>query len=142
MLKLRQPRKDKGIRRGIGAEDQMHIQFGLLMQKYEFYKKMPSVIRWTYIASGEKRTASTAGMLKKKGVKSGFPDYQFFIYDKRTLLVNIIFFEFKTEKGEQQKSQVDFELAFAGAPNVQYYLVRSVEQAVKILEEKEVLITA
>lgn len=128
-------------KKGIGQEDKMHMKFGLLMRQYEGYKKMPSVIRWCYFPAGEKRTLRTAQMLKKKGSQAGFPDYIFFVFDKKTQLVNIYFLEFKTETGKQQKTQQDFELAFAGSPNAVYVLVRSVEEAIKFLEKEEILIT-
>lgn len=128
----------KTRRKGIGEEDKMHIQFGLLLQQYEHFKKMPDVLAWSYLPMGEYRKPSTAAMLKKKGVKSGWPDYIFFVYSKNKP-INIIYLEFKTSIGKQQKTQKDFELTFAGSPNSQYYLVRSVQEAIKICEEESIL---
>lgn len=128
-------------KKGIGQEDRMHIQFGCLLQKYEKFKKMPRVISWTYLPMGEYRKPTTASMLKKKGVKSGYPDYVFFIFDKKKLGVDVIFLEMKTEIGKQQQTQKDFQLAFMGATNAEYFLARSVAEAVKILEQEGILIT-
>lgn len=128
----------KPRRKGIGEEDRMHIQFGSLLQKYEKMGKMPNVIVWTYLPMGELRKKSTASMLKKKGVKSGWADYIFLVYNPKGH-VDIKFLEFKTESGKQQESQKNFELSFAGSSNSSYCIIRSVEGAIKILEQEGVI---
>jgi len=128
-------------RRGIGQEDHMHIQFGCLMQKYKKMGKMPDVISWSYFPAGEYRKKPTASMLKKKGTAAGWPDYIFFIYDKRKSGVSIYFLEFKTEIGKQQKTQQDFQLSFAGSSNTSYHVIRSVQEAVELFEDAGILLT-
>lgn len=120
-------------RRGMGEEDRMHVQFGILLTKYQKMGLLKNVIAWTYLPMGELRKKSTACMLKKKGVKSGWPDYIFFLYNAKKQIIDIMFIEFKTKTGKQQDSQVDFELSFAGSSNSYYHIARSVEEAIKIL---------
>lgn len=128
-------------RRGIGEEDQMHIQFGCLMQKYIAAGRMPNVIAWSYFPAGEYRKPATASMLKKKGVACGWPDYIFFVYNKKKYWCDVYFLEFKTEKGIQQENQKNFELAFAGSPNTSYILIRSIEQVLEFLEREGILLS-
>ena len=133
-IKMKTARK-----RGIGEEDRMHINFGLIIQKYETYKKLDCVF-WSYVASGEYRKPTTAAMLKKKGLKAGQADY-FFIKRDKNLIDHLIWIEFKTQKGTQQENQKEFEKVFEVAKNSQYYLARSVEEGLKILEQEGVLLT-
>jgi hypothetical protein len=126
-------------RRGLGEEDQMHIRFGCLLQKYSAMGMMPKVISWSYLPMGELRKKTTAAMLKKKGVKAGWPDYLFFVYNAKNESVDIIFMEFKTATGKQHESQRNFELLFAGSSNTTYYLARSVQEAINILEKEQIL---
>ncbi len=132
--------KEKIRRKGIGQEDQMHIQFGLLIRQYEGYKKL-NAINWTYIASGEKRNLATAAMLKKKGVRAGWPDYCFISAEKVGINAKVIFLEFKTASGKQSSEQQKFDKALDGCQNIRYHLVRSVEAAVRALEQEGILIT-
>lgn len=127
-------------RRGIGQEDRMHMDFGLLIRQYEGYKKL-NATRWTYIASGEKRNLATAAMLKKKGVKPAWPDYIFIKSDKNGINSKTVFLEFKTTEGKQSKEQKQFEQDFDGCQNVRYWLVRSVKEGVEALEQEGILIT-
>ena len=136
---------------GIGVEGCLHKQFGSLINKYEALNKL-NCIFWTYSAAGEKRTITTASLLKAKGLQSGQPDYHFIkrvnlIYDH--LLRNIdftIYLEFKkpkttTAKGKQSESQKDFEARFKDSDNSKYYVVYSVDQALKVLEKEGILLT-
>lgn len=127
-------------RKGIGQEDHMHITFGLMIRQYEGYKKL-NALAWTYVASGEKRNLATASMLKKKGVRPGWPDYIFISGDKMGINAKTIFLEFKVENGKQSPEQKQFDQALDGCQNIRYYLVRSVENAVRILEQEGILIT-
>jgi hypothetical protein len=61
---------------GIGQEGILHKQFGALMKKYEMLKRLDCIF-WSYSGSGEKRSLTTASLLKAKGLKSGQSDYHF-----------------------------------------------------------------
>ena len=124
------------MKRGIGKEDQMHINFGLLMQHYEFYKKL-KCSHWSYQPFGEQRTKLTGALLKKKGTKKGVPDY-LFIKNKEGI-AEMIWLEFKAEKGKQSEEQLKFQTTCELFKNMNYYMPRSVEEAIKILEKEQIL---
>lgn len=142
------------MRRGIGQEDIMHKQFGTLMRQYEGYKKLNCVFA-SYMPFGEKRTLQTASLLKAKFTKTGVPDYLFIVqktagpyntFETRPVEEHFIWLEFKkpktlSAKGKQSDSQKEFEKKFKYSVNSRYYLVYSVEEAVKILEKEQILIT-
>lgn len=137
------------MRRGLGLEDIMHKQFGGLMRQYEGYGKL-NCAYWSYDASGEARTKTTASLLKSKGLNGGKGDY-FFIKQQKALIIpgknaidHFIWLEFKkpkttTAKGKQSDSQKEFESKFKDSINSRYYLVYSVQEAIKILEREGIL---
>lgn len=116
----------------MGEEDRMHVQFGQLMLQYEFYNKSKWIF-FTYLPFGEQRTKLTGGLLKKKGCKRGVPDF-LFIREKNKV-AEMIWLEFKTDKGKQSREQFNFQVNCEHVGNMRYYLPRSVEEAVKIVEE-------
>lgn len=115
-------------RKGIGIEDKMHISFGQLIQQYEFYSKLDCNF-WSYQAGGEKRNISTGAMLKKKGLKRGVPDYLFIDGNQ------LVWLEFKTPTGKQSKEQKEFQEMCKATDNMFYYVVRSIEEGLKILKD-------
>src|SRR6266403_4114164 len=159
-MKQYKPRKKIGI----GFEGEIHKQFGALMRKYEALNRLDCVF-WSYSGSGERRTLSTGSLLKAKGLKPGQPDYHFIkrkampgvtINGKILYMPNgnepnididyYIYLEFKkpktsTAKGCQSESQRDFEARFRNSINSCYYVVYSIDQALKVLEKEEILLT-
>lgn len=115
-------------RKGIGIEDKMHISFGQLIRQYEFYNKLDCNF-WSYCPFGEYRTSVTGAMLKKKGTKKGVPDFMFLEGNQ------IIWLEFKTPTGKQSKEQKEFQEMCKRADNMFYYVVRSIEEGLKILKD-------
>lgn len=124
-------------KRGIGAEDRIHMDFGLLIQKYKFYNKLKNCPVATYMPFGEKRTLATGVLLKKKGTIRGVPDW-LFIKDNNGA-AEFIWLEFKAEKGKQSPEQLDFQKMCDSFGNMRYYLPRSVNEALKILEKEQLL---
>ena len=129
----------KPRKKGIGPEDKIHLAFGQIIQKYQFYNKL-KVCAWTYFPAGELRTHSTGVLLKKKGLQRGFPDY-LFIKPEVEGNAEMIWLEFKAEKGTQSEHQINFQVSCDLTSNMRYYLPRSVEEGVKILEKEGILIT-
>ena len=142
---------------GIGSEGCLHKQFGSLINKYTALNKLNCVF-WSYSASGEKRTITTASLLKAKGLQSGQPDYHFIKRLKLnygTLSRNIdhtIYLEFKkpetitvegkkSAKGKQSDNQKAFEARFKDSDNSRYYVVHSVDEALRVLEKEGILLT-
>lgn len=126
-------------KRGIGQEDKIHINFGQLIQQYEFYRKLKNCPHWSYQPFGEQRSKLTGGLLKKKGTKKGVPDY-LFIKDNKGI-AEMIWLEFKAEKGKQSAEQFNFQITCDHMKNMRYYLPRSVEEGLKIIEQEGILIT-
>ena len=125
-------------RKGLGSEDIMHKQFGILMLQYEGFNLMDC--EWfSYDASGEKRSLITGALLKAKGLRPGKSDYEF--RQLRDDIMYHIYIEFKVPKGKQSPNQKAFEKTCAKAKNNIYYLAYSVEEAVKILQQEKILIT-
>jgi hypothetical protein len=128
---------------GIGEEGIMHKQFASVVSKYEACKKLNCQF-WSYNASGEKRNEKTGALLKAKGLKKGQPDYTFYYIQKNIdiyndFLIKILFLEFKTAKGKQSESQKEFELIFDDMQNVDYFIAHSVEEAINILQKKQII---
>lgn len=124
-------------RRGMGAEDKIHVQFGLLIQRYKFYNKLKNCSIATYMPFGERRTLATGALLKKKGTIRGVPDW-LFIKDNNGA-AEFIWLEFKAEKGKQSPEQVDFQKVCDKTKNMRYYLPRSVAEGIGILERENLL---
>ena len=61
--------------------------------------------RWTHIASGEYRTPTTAGRLKRMGVTPGWPDFLFVSAQGR-----VAFLELKRPGGRLSPKQTDIAL--------------------------------
>ncbi len=129
------------IKRGLGYEDRMHKQFGGLMRQYEGYGKLKCSY-WSYDASGEYRKPATACLLKAKGLNGSRSDYLFIV--QRARYDHYIWIEFKKPKtdtpaGKQSAGQKEFENNFKDSINSRYYVVYSVEEAIKILEKEGIL---
>ena len=122
---------------GIGAEGLLHKKFRNTVWQYEVYKKL-NCLFWTYSASGEYRKPTTGALLKAKGLKTGFADYHF-IYRIDGIDHNI-FLEFKAGKNKQSQSQIDFQNLYKDSKNSFYYVVYSVEEAINILIEHNIII--
>lgn len=127
------------MKRGMGEEDKIHVQFGQLIQQYDFYHKLKNCPHWSYQPFGEQRSKLTGGLLKKKGTKKGVPDYLFI--KNVNGVAEFIWLEFKALKGKQSDEQFNFQITCEHLKNMTYYLPRSVEEAVKILEQEQILIT-
>lgn len=141
---------------GIGAEGHLHKQFGSLMKKYEALKRLDCIF-WSYSGSGEKRSLTTASLLKAKGLKPGQPDYMFIkkrpdistaylTYPPQYKSIDhYIYLEFKkpktaTAKGTQSATQKDFQARFKDSINSRYYIVYSIDEALKVLEKEGILL--
>lgn len=119
---------------GIGAEGKLHKDFAGIIKQHEGYNNF-NCIAWSYNASGEKRTAITGALLKAKGLATGWADYTF--YKATNGICEVIFLEFKADKGKQADSQKEFEqkIKDSGCPNIHYYVVYSVQEALDILQK-------
>ena len=125
-------------RRGLGEEDLMHKSFASITRQYEGYKKLNC--SWiSYDASGEKRTAKTGALLKSKGLKPGKADFE--IITIKNNISHHYYLEFKTSKGKQSSNQKIFEECCVGS-NQHYYIVRSVEEAINLLEREGIIKTS
>jgi hypothetical protein len=125
-----------GKRIGIGAEGILHKQFARLVREYQGYNQL-KVKWWTYSASGEYRKPTTGALLKAKGLNTGFPDYHF-IYNIDNFDYNL-FIEFKANKNKQSESQQSFENLFIDSKNSFYYVAYSVEEAMNILKQHNLI---
>jgi len=122
---------------GIGPEGKMHKDFAGLLRQYEGYKKLNCVF-WSYNASGERRTLMTGALLKAKGLAKGIPD--FFFIKNNNGVAEFIWIEFKAGKGKQSDEQKKFEDSVSGFNNMRYYIVYSVADAIRILENEGIII--
>ncbi|MDR1498702.1 MAG: hypothetical protein LBS34_00235 [Rickettsiales bacterium] len=102
--------------------------------------------KFTYNASGEKRTKITGALLKAKGLRKGLPDYtigknrNIFIVNgnEQKEKITISFYlhlEAKTGKNKQTKEQIEFEERTKNINNEMYRVVRSIEDVEKALDE-------
>lgn len=123
-------------KRGLGKEDAMHKQIGLLLSQYEGFGLMDCEW-WSYDASGEKRTATTGSLLKSKGLRPGKSDYEF--RQLRGDIMHHIYIEMKIPGGKQSANQKAFEKTCKGASNNRYYIAYSGDGLVKILEKEGVI---
>jgi hypothetical protein len=119
-------------RRGLGIEDKMHKSFATIVRSYEAFNQLNCTF-WSYYPAGENRTVTTGSLLKAKGSKCGIPDF-FFIQEHENFY-NLTWIEFKTPTGKQSESQKEFEEIF----KKDYFIARSVEEGVKILEERGIV---
>jgi hypothetical protein len=118
---------------GIGNEGKMHKDFAKIIRQYEGYKRL-NCLRWSYDASGEKRSVMTGSLLKAKGLKSGKADYEF-IKKLSDNIAHYLYLEFKFGKGKQSDSQKEFEALFKDFSNVKYCVVYSIQEAIEILKQ-------
>lgn len=116
------------MKKGIGQEDKMHINFGQMLAQYKFYNQLHCDFA-TYCPYGEQRNIATGAMLKKKFTRKGVPDYML-IKDGE-----VIWLEFKTRTGKQSSSQEEFEEMCKKSNNMYYYIVRSIEEAINVLRD-------
>lgn len=127
-------------RGGLGEEDHMHIQFANHIRALDTYGKL-DCIWWSYDAGGENRSLITGSLLKKKGHKKGKPDYCFRqVVGLDNCYTQYVYLEFKTAKGKQTEEQKEFEETCKHSHLEDYYVVRSVNQAIKVLTEQEIII--
>lgn len=124
-------------KKGIGQEDKIHLQFGQLIQKYKLYNRLKNCLVATYMPFGEKRSLATGVLLKKKGTIRGIPDWLFI--KNNGGIIEIIWLEFKAEKGKQSPEQIDFQKMCLPIKNMRYYLPRSVNEGLEILEQEGIL---
>ena len=87
---------------------------------------------WFHIGNENTNSLGMNSKLKALGRISGCPDYCF-INKHRT-----IFLEFKSEKGKQTINQMAFE-AWCLEIGISYFIIRSIEQAIKILQDNKFL---
>lgn len=123
------------MRKGIGEEDRSHKSFASLIRGYETIGKLNSSW-WSYDASGENRNIKTGALLKAKGLRPGKADYEFKTI--KDSIAHYTYLEFKTKTGKQSPNQKLFEES-CSANNEKYFLVRSVEEAILILELEGIL---
>jgi hypothetical protein len=126
-----------GKRIGIGAEGMLHKQFARLIKQYQGYKQL-NCLPWSYNAAGEKRSITTASLLKEKGLQKGHPDYYFYGKDDNNY-VKVVFIEFKYGKNKQTEEQKEFQDSFIGVNNAYYYVAYSVEEAINILKQHNLI---
>lgn len=127
-------------RRGLGEEDRLHKAFSEMWQLYKNHKQIcENFIRFTYIASGEKRSLITGSLLKAKGLLKGQPDYE--IHFCKNYISHSVKIEFKVGKNKQseeqkiyQKTILDFKLI-----NEFYYVSYSLEDAFNILFKHNII---
>jgi hypothetical protein len=122
---------------GIGGEGILHKQFATAIKKLQLYKQV-YFIQWTYNAAGEKRSITTASLLKTKGVQKGHPDYVFYGKDNNNY-VKIVWIEFKYGKNKTTEEQKEFQNSFIGINNTFYYVAYSVEEAMNILKQHNLI---
>ena len=91
---------------------------------------------WTYDASGEKRSGATGSLLKDKGLKSGTPDYLLRVVING--LHHFCYIEVKTEFGKLQPNQKEFAKKCSDIKNTHWYLARSVNEFLHIVEHIKV----
>lgn len=132
----------KGKKIGIGNEGKLHKDFANLVRQYEGYKKL-NCIRWSYDASGEKRSAITGSLLKAKGLRTGKPDYEFIFKGciNNLPIACYLYIEFKFGQGKQSESQKVFEESVKEFLNIKYYIAYSVEEAINILIDNGIINT-
>lgn len=127
----------------LGKEDLIHKKLAAVLRQYEGYNQL-KCNWWSYDASGEKRSAVTGSLLKAKGLRPGSADYCFRVVKKN--IAHYIHIEIKIPKikGKQREGeQSDHQLAFEElcyACNEEYYIARSVEEALDILRYEGILI--
>ena len=140
MITQKKPRKKVGI----GTEGKIHISFANSIRWYEAGGKT-KIAWWSYDASGEKRSTVTGGLLKRKGLNPGKPDYFFYYIDKEDYLY-AVYIEFKkpltfTADGTKSKAgvlsdkQEIFLSKMSKAKNVNCYICYDVESAINALKK-------
>ncbi len=120
-------------KRGLGQEDTIHKSFANHIRDYQAYNKL-NCIWWQYSCNGEDRKVKTGALLKEKGARKGQADF-LFITEFVANLYEITWIEFKTEKGRQSESQKEFQDLFKS----DYFIARSVDEGIRILEERGII---
>ena len=120
----------------LGKEDIIHKQFAAMINMYQKMNKL-NVVFWSYDASGEYRNKITGALLKSKGLTAGKADYEFRVIKENNICYHI-YIEFKTDIGKQSPNQKAFE-ATCTAINNKYYIARSVEQGLSVLQKEGIL---
>jgi hypothetical protein len=115
-------------------EDILHIRIANLLREYEMARKLACVF-WSYMPFGEQRTKATGGLLKKKGVKRGVPDYLF------VGIHGYHWIEIKSGKNQQTSEQIQFQEMIRDIPCSYYEVCRTLEEVVQYLEEYNLIIT-
>lgn len=147
-------------------EKKLQMDFGKMLFQCEVYNKLnPNLIKWSYIANGEKRPGEVKEImgkrgklvkthisrvgadLKIKGVRKGIFDYYFcikkqVILDKVSFdIVYEIWLEAKAPDGKMTKDQLEFKKKAEGIFNIKIYEFRSVNEGIRILEQEGILIS-
>lgn len=139
-------------------EKRLQMDFGKILYGFEQYNKFsPNLIKFSYIANGEKRPGEVKELpnkkgklikkhisrvgreLKIKGVRKGIFDYFFCI--KKDGLGFDIWLEAKAPDGKMTKEQLEFKKKAEGIYNIKIYEFRSVHEGVRYLEKEGILIT-
>ena len=83
------------------------------------------------IPNGGHRDVATAMVLKREGVRRGAPDLMIIGKEK------IYFIEVKTQKGKQSEYQKIFEEIVSKSDACEYYLWRSLDDAIAFFEKNK-----
>ena len=124
-------------KRGLGQEDIIHKSFANHIRSYQAFNKL-NCLWWQYNCNGEKRNLITGALLKEKGARKGQADFLFIKLIpcvKFSHPYELTWIEFKTEIGRQSDSQKEFQLLFRS----DYFIAKSVEEAIRILEERGII---
>jgi hypothetical protein len=71
-------------------------------------------------------------------VQKGHPDYVFYVKDNNNY-VKIVWIEFKYGKNKTTEEQKEFQNSFIGINNTFYYVAYSVEEAMNILKQHNLI---
>lgn len=138
-------------------EKKLQMDFGKILFGFENYKRFsPNLIKYSYIANGERRPGEVKQVmgkrgklikkhisrvgseLKIKGVRKGIFDYFFCI--KRNGIAYDIWLEAKAPNGVMTKEQKEFKEKAYGVSNIRIHEFRSVYEAVRILENEGIVL--
>lgn len=113
----------------MGQEDIFHKQIA----EYLNLSLKDSDYFWTYMPFGEKRTAMTGALLKRKGTKRGVPD--FMILKRKKDITTLLWLEAKCGKNKQSEEQIDFEEKTKKQQNEHYFVVKDLDDVMCALQK-------
>ena len=126
-------------RNGFGEEDKIHFDFVVAMKTKILQKKIcQNFVRYGYNTAGEYRPIKTASTIKRKHGETGVADY--LVEHRIDGIDHRVYLEFKAGKNKQSQSQIDFQNLYKDSKNSFYYVVYSVEEAINILIEHNIII--